>query len=363
MRTDKSLPEKFRKAKDWKGRWNQETSFVVDDGTRRVNGQSGYERNRLFVNQGGERFHDFSAISGLDNVADGRGFALLDYDRDGWQDIVLVNANEPQLNLYRNEIDTLSGTTGHMIAIRFVGGNKTAKPSKFAPRNGVGAFVILDLDDDSTVKREFRIGEGFAAQNSATLIVGIGRHETVRSVTVRWPSGKKQRVEDVVAGTLLIAHEHPSRFESQPYAVAVERSQSPRAATTLHLRSPTAVATKATKLRVHVTMATWCAACKRHLPQLAALRAALPTDEVALLGVPTDSRDGPKKLDAYRAEHRPAYDLLTDLDRHDRQRVRNLLKARGADALPATIITDAQGKVLLATVGVPTVSEIRRLLR
>src|SRR4030095_2940604 len=53
----------------------------------------GDERNHYCANRGGSSFVNISALSGLDNPADSRGFAVLDYDRDGWQDVALVNAN------------------------------------------------------------------------------------------------------------------------------------------------------------------------------------------------------------------------------------------------------------------------------
>ena len=69
-----------------------------------VHSLHGSERNHYFANRGGRSFADISALSGLDNPADSRGFAVLDYDRDGWQDIALVNANQPLFNLYHNEM-------------------------------------------------------------------------------------------------------------------------------------------------------------------------------------------------------------------------------------------------------------------
>ena len=54
------------------------------------------ERNHFFLNMGsGKEFVDISALAGTDSASDGRSFALFDYDRDGWQDIVVVNANQP----------------------------------------------------------------------------------------------------------------------------------------------------------------------------------------------------------------------------------------------------------------------------
>src|SRR5213078_2911074 len=174
-----------------------------------VHSLNGSERNHYFANRGGRAFEDLSALSGLDNPADSRGFAVLDYDRDGWQDIALVNANQPLFNLYHNEM-AAAGMKGGMIAIRFVGGNRTSAPSKeFACRDGYGARVTVDLGDEKLV-REHRCGDGWAAQNSATMILGIGSRPAAASVSVRWPSGKTMSTKDVPEGTLLTAYENPA---------------------------------------------------------------------------------------------------------------------------------------------------------
>ena len=88
---------------------------------------SGKERNHLWFNRGGEEFVEVSAVSGLDHVGDSRTWALIDFDRDGLQDVALVNANSPLLNLYRNRLGDRA--PGRMIAVRFVGGNVTADPA------------------------------------------------------------------------------------------------------------------------------------------------------------------------------------------------------------------------------------------
>ena len=152
---------------------------------------SGGERNPLFLSLQSEQFSDIAGISGLDHPGDSRSFGILDYDRDGWQDIVLVNANAPLLQLFRNQIglSAKSRDFGGMIALRFVGGNDTPQPqSLFSNRDGYGAKVSVKLGEQ-TLLREHRAGEGFAAQNSSTMIIGIGKQAQADSVVVRWPSG------------------------------------------------------------------------------------------------------------------------------------------------------------------------------
>jgi len=172
-----------------------------------VHSLNGSERNHYFANRAGRSFEDISALSGLDNPADSRGFAVLDYDRDGWQDIALVNANQPLFNLYHNEMPA-AGLRGGMIAIHLVGGNRTAAPSKeFACRDGYGARVTVDLGDTKLI-REHRCGDGWSTQNSATMIVGIGSHTNVASVKVQWPSGTTASARAIPEGTLLTVYEN-----------------------------------------------------------------------------------------------------------------------------------------------------------
>src|SRR6185436_5253447 len=183
-------------------------------------------------NRSGRAFVDISPLSGLDNPADSRGFAVLDYDHDGWQDVALVNANQPLFNLYHNEM-AAAGIRGGMIAIRFVGGNRTPAPSKeFTCRDGFGARVTVDLGDQKLI-REHRCGEGWSTQNSATMIVGIGAHATVPSLTVRWPSGKTTTTKDVPEGTLLTAYENPAEVSgAEPFTRSGYRKPpSPRSST------------------------------------------------------------------------------------------------------------------------------------
>ena len=194
---------------------------------------SGYERNHLFVNQGGKAFVDRSGVSGLDALGDSRSFAVLDYNRDGWPDIGLVNANAPLFELFRNELGSWRmADRRKMLALRFVGGNQKAHPNPGRScRDGYGAVVTVELGGKRLV-REHRCGEGFAAQNSSTLLIGIGDHPAASRVSVCWPSGHAQYIHNVAAGTLLTAYEDPAQapdkksFYGEPYRIEGKSSTS-----------------------------------------------------------------------------------------------------------------------------------------
>ena len=170
---------------------------------------SGHERNHVFLNQNGEDYVEISGISGLDHPGDSRAFAVLDYDRDGWQDIAVVNANAPLFQLFRNQMGE-RGDPGAMVAIRFEGGNRFAAPnSQWSTRDAYGAHVLLEIEGRE-LRREHRAGEGLAAQNSATMRVGIGDAGEVTRLEVRWPSGRWSDTTAVPAGTLVTAYEDPA---------------------------------------------------------------------------------------------------------------------------------------------------------
>lgn len=192
---------------------------------------SGHERNCLFLSTKGKQFTDISGISGLDHGGDSRGFALLDYDRDGWLDVALVNSNAPWFQLYHNRIGARAGgEAGRMLAIRFVGGNRTGAPSQtLSNRDGYGALVRLDLGDQSLI-REHRCGEGFGTQNSATLHVGIGRRDRVRALEVRWPSGATSRGSNIPAGSLVTVYENPADSPNGSAVVVAAYAPETRAA-------------------------------------------------------------------------------------------------------------------------------------
>jgi len=224
VRTDKSVARRsFRFSRQWER--DAVTGAKTPEIDRRLAGGelvdgrfiahplSGHERNHLFVNSVGKTFADLSAISGLDTPADSRGFVLFDYDRDGWQDIALINANDPLLNLYRNDIGRgreSGSSSGNFVAIRFKGGNRRNEASgQFGCRDGYGARVELSLGQ-MTLKREHRCGEGYATQNSNQMHVGTGNVATIPHIVVRWPSGKTQSVSNVASGTLLTVYENPT---------------------------------------------------------------------------------------------------------------------------------------------------------
>lgn len=372
--------ETFRKSADWKfdplanaerPEINQryEKGHVQIQDRRKWHSFSGHERNHLFVNKSGTSFVDASPLSGLDNIADGRSFATFDFDRDGRQDIALVNANYPLLNVYRNEIGPPREGGANFVAIRLIGGNRFSQPSSvFSNRDGVGASVTINVGD-TAIHRELRFGEGFAAQNSNTLIIGIGSPDQVSDLTVRWPSGRESRCGAFAANQLVTVFEDENTpgvengFRLQPYRVspaAFTRNETQRGLGSVHLNvRPDQTAGT---LRMMTTMATWCDACKHQIPQLAHLRSTFADTELSMLGVPIDPIDTSSDLEDYKREFSPPYKIAS-FSNEEVSSIQQALRAiTRSEALPSTLITNSKGSILGAFDGVPSASAVRELL-
>ena len=381
VRTDENLSRpSFRFSPEWKRTSAPDSKGPMIDarlaGVERqgdkvlVHSLNGNERNRYFANRAGSSFADISTLSGLDNPADSRGFAILDYDRDGWQDIALVNANQPLFNLYHNEMGT-TGFSGGVIAIRFVGGNRAASPSKeFGCRDGYGARVMVDLGNEK-ITREHRCGDGWSTQNSPTMMVGIGSHKNVVSLTVKWPSGRATTTQDVPEGTLLTVYENP---EDSPTNDPVDRTTYRVKASVRKMAAvsrevfPIATvdssAKPGTRLRVYTTFSTSNQPYKDNLPRLRHVRAELGPEGVDIIAVPIDDTDDNQKLAAYNREYRPSTRLIGIALNQRAGAAAAFTKIFGTEPpQPSSVITDSSGHVLATQPGVPGISTLRKMLR
>ena len=303
----------------------------------------------------------------MDTPQDGRTFAVWDYDRDGWQDIALLNINSPVLSLYRNQ-QSSCGNSQNMIAVKLVGGNRKASPStQFSARDGFGARVSVNLSGRS-LTRQHRCGEGLAAQNSRYLFFGIGDNDLAESIEVRWPSGHTQRLKDVAAGQLATVFENAeessdgsgfqvSRYlvDPQPVAKILPRGNSDKPAS--------AANGPKSELTLFTSVATWCPNCLKQIPQLRLLRQEFTADQLGIFGAAVDESDSKDQLQKYVQKNKPPYTLVTPWQDAHRENFNQLVnKELRSDVLPATVVFDKQGKMISVLPGVPTISDIKGML-
>lgn len=375
MRSDKGLEKDFRESRDWNfelGEFGLSMTtvlgMVADDlpEAKRVSHSfSGHERNHLFRSERGSRFDDISLISGLDHPGDSRGFSLLDFDRDGFPDIAMINANRPTFQLYRNQLGDL-GSPARSIAVRVVGGNQTASESAFANRDGYGAVVRV-RGAGQNLMREHRGGDGFSAQNSDTLVIGVGVATSV-DVSVTWPSGAVTEVSAISPGSLVTAYEDPAVAAALGGAMIVSKYGPPvqlpaREASVMDDAEQLDWIEKGDTPVLLITFATWCEACLRYLPHERLLHEQLLDGELRMFGLPVDPKDTEDKLVEWTERFNPPHGRIAIPNDEAAAQVQRLLQERlGATPLPSSILTDGSGQVVAVWAGVPTLSELRRRL-
>jgi len=152
---------------------------------------SGNERNCCFLNIGGVRMADVSAVSGLDFADDGRGVALTDWDQDGDLDILTTNRGAPRLRFLQNNL----GNRNNYVALRLVGTT--------CNRDAIGARATVEVRNEKEsiphspfrIPHSIRAGDGFVSQSSKWLHFGLGKAETIQRVAVRWPDGQREEFD------------------------------------------------------------------------------------------------------------------------------------------------------------------------
>ena len=180
------------------------------------------QRNVFLRNDGHGGFDEISGALGLDLDHDGRSFAVLDIDRDGDPDLVVMAARQaPQLRVFRNDFDRQSSA----LAVRLTGTKSN--------RDAVGARVLVETDRLKKMK-VVQAGSGFLSEPSKELLIGLGPSQRIVKLTVDWPSGGTQVFTDVPMNTRIRIVEGGD-VKSEPFA---PRSAGPTPASVPPAASP-----------------------------------------------------------------------------------------------------------------------------
>jgi hypothetical protein len=220
------------------------------------------ETNTLFVNDGSGRFTDGTLEAGLgvsSRQRTGFGTAFVDYDNDGWLDLIAINGAVKTLSalarlgdpfplhqknqLFHNggagRFEDVTAAAGPAFELSEVGrgaafgdvdndgdvdvlvannhGPARLLVNEVGSANGwvgiramdadgqdlVGTRLILTLGDGTTLSRRVRTAASYCSANDPRVIFGLGNRESVRSLHALWPDGSEETWADIEPGAYM----------------------------------------------------------------------------------------------------------------------------------------------------------------
>ncbi|MDQ3181743.1 MAG: CRTAC1 family protein, partial [Acidobacteriota bacterium] len=143
-----------------------------------------YKQTPLLMRNMPKGFQNISSAAGEAFQQDfsSRGMAVGDLDNDGDVDIVISQTDGMPVILRNN------GTKNHWLGIDLRG--------EKSPPNGEGSRIIVT--DANNKKQVFDASSAgsYISANDSRIIVGLGEVSVVKSIEVRWTSGKIQMMEN-----------------------------------------------------------------------------------------------------------------------------------------------------------------------
>ena len=120
----------------------------------------------------------------------GRSVVVLDWNRDGKEDVCISHLDAPVALL-----TNCSPDTGHYLAIKLQG--------VASNRDAIGSVLELTAGGQ-TLMRQMVGGNGYMASNERKIIFGLAEAEVVDRLHIRWPSGAEQTFENLPADQELL---------------------------------------------------------------------------------------------------------------------------------------------------------------
>jgi enediyne biosynthesis protein E4 len=143
-----------------------------------------YKQPPLLLRNTGKGFVNVSSSAGASFNAPvaARGAAFGDLDNDGDSDVVIGLTDGPPIVLRNN------GTKNHWLGISLVGtkSNRSGFDTRVIVTDTNGRRKIFDTTSSGS----------YLSANDSRIVAGLGAASSVKSIEIKWPSGKTQMIEN-----------------------------------------------------------------------------------------------------------------------------------------------------------------------
>ena len=161
--------------------------FLITNGFDANSGANVLYRNNI---AGDGTFEDVTSSLEGGGLFDGRGVAFADIDLDGDLDVIVTGDEGVSTRLWRND----SENDHHWITLKLEGVDSN--------RSAIGARIEVTTANGTTTQ-EVSGGAGRGSANDPSIEFGLDDADEIESITIYWPSGIVQELEDVSVDQIL----------------------------------------------------------------------------------------------------------------------------------------------------------------
>ena len=123
----------------------------------------------------------------------GRALVRVDANRDQRVDLLVTNLFDPTALLI-NTSDTVAESANHVLTLHLV--------ATESHRDAIGTRVTVEAGGQFII-RQLLAGDGYQCSNERCLRFSLGDAEVAEQVTIFWPSGRVQKLNNVQANAAI----------------------------------------------------------------------------------------------------------------------------------------------------------------
>lgn len=166
------------------------SGHVEDNAAQIQKGETFRQPIELLRNTGREpiTFERVSESAGVTKVGPivGRGLATGDYDNDGRIDILIVDSEGVPILLHNQAQSSV-----HWIGFTLIGNGNSN-------RDAYGATITIEIGKQR-ITRLCRADGSYLSSSDQRVHFGLGTNSRIDRVTIRWPDGRTEKIEDLEA--------------------------------------------------------------------------------------------------------------------------------------------------------------------